>query len=47
VVISTPNRDVFSFPKLWPLYPAILGQAIPSAFSQFRVAVTIRIPEKV
>lgn len=40
MVISTPNRDVFSFPKLWPLYPAILGQAIPSAFSQFRVAVT-------
>jgi len=40
VVISTPNRDVFSFLKLWPLYPAILGQAIPSASGQSRLALT-------
>ena len=31
----------FPFPKIWSLYPAILGQAIPSAFGRFRLAVTI------
>ena len=30
----------FPFPKIWSLYPAILGQAIPSAFGRFRLAVT-------
>ena len=39
--ISTTNRDVFSFLKLWSLYPATLGQAIPSAFGQLRLALTI------
>ena len=32
----------FPFPKIWSLYPAILGQAIPSAFGRFRLAVTVR-----
>jgi len=32
----------FPFPKIWSLYPAILGQAIPSAFGRFRLAVTIK-----
>ena len=31
----------FPFPKIWSLYPAILGQAIPSAFGRFRLAVTL------
>jgi hypothetical protein len=31
----------FPFPKIWSLYPAILGQAIPSAFGRFRLAITI------
>jgi uncharacterized protein YlzI (FlbEa/FlbD family) len=39
--ISTTNRDVFSFLKLWPLYPATLGQAIPSAFGQLGLALTL------
>jgi len=39
---GTLNRDVFPFFKLWPLYPAILGQAIPSAFGQLRLALTIQ-----
>jgi len=38
--ISTTNRDVFSFLKLWSLYPATLGQAIPSAFGQLGLALT-------
>ena len=29
-----------SFPKIWSLYPAILGQAIPSAFGHSRLAET-------
>ena len=39
--ISTTNRDVFSFLKLWSLYPATLGQAIPSAFGQLGLALTL------
>ena len=31
----------FPFPKIWSLYPAIFGQAIPSAFGRFRLAVTL------
>jgi G:T/U-mismatch repair DNA glycosylase len=36
------NRDVLSFPVLWLLYPAILGQAIPSAFGLLGLAKTIK-----
>ena len=32
----------FPFTKIWSLYPAISGQAIPSAFGHFRLAETIR-----
>ncbi len=34
------QRHPFSFSLIWSLYPAISGQAIPSAFSHFRLAET-------
>jgi hypothetical protein len=36
----------FPFPKIWSLYPAILGQAIPSAFGRFRLAVTRKVEDE-
>jgi len=39
--ISTTNRSVFPFFKIWLLYPAIYGQAIPSAFCLFKSASTV------
>jgi len=37
------NRGVFPFFMIWSLYPAISGQAIPSAFGLFWVAKTVEL----
>ena len=36
------NRGVFPFNIIWSLYPAISGQAIPSAFGRFSLAETAK-----
>jgi hypothetical protein len=40
VALAHLYRGVFPFFKIWSLYPAILGQAMPSAFRHFRSALT-------
>lgn len=40
VTDHSQRRHPFSFTVIWSLYPAMLGQAIPSAFGFFRLAKT-------
>ena len=40
--VAPLKRSVFPFLKIWPLYPAILGQAITSAFGLFSLVAIQR-----
>lgn len=41
VALAHLYRGVFPFLKIWSLYPAIFGQATPSAFGRFGLALTV------
>jgi len=41
VALAHLYRGVFPFCIIWSLYPAIFGQATPSAFGRVRLALTI------
>ena len=41
VALAHLNRGVFPFCIIWSLYPAIFGQATPSAFGRVRLALTV------
>jgi len=40
VALAHLYRGVFPFCIIWSLYPAIFGQATPSAFGRVRLALT-------
>jgi len=40
VALAHLNRGVFPFCIIWSLYPAVFGQATPSAFGRVRLALT-------
>ena len=47
VALAHLYRGVFPFCIIWSLYPAIFGQATPSAFGRVRLALTIEEIKKV